>query len=48
MTRPLSQDLRSRLVAVVADGLSWAWFKARLHVELGEAGLTLPGRIMAP
>jgi len=25
-----------------------AWFKARLHVELGEAGLTLPGRMMAP
>ena len=25
-----------------------AWFKAGLHVELGEARLTLPGWMMAP
>ena len=25
-----------------------AWFKAGLHMELGEAGLTLPGWTMAP
>jgi len=29
-------------------GLSEAWFKAGLHMELGEAGLTLPGWTMAP
>ena len=25
-----------------------AWFKAGLHLELGKAGLTLPGRMTAP
>ena len=29
-------------------GRAWAWFKSGSHVELGEAGLTLPGRMMAP
>ena len=28
--------------------LCLAWFKAGLHVERGEAGLTRPGRMMAP
>ena len=28
--------------------LMTAWFKAGSHVELGKAGLTLPGGMMAP
>ncbi len=28
-------------------GRKRAWFKAGLHVDLGKAGLTLPGRMMA-
>ncbi len=36
---PWAEELERRLVA---------WFNAGLHVELGEAGLTLPGRMMAP
>jgi multidrug efflux system membrane fusion protein len=30
------------------QALNTAWFKAGLHMELGEAGLTLPGWTMAP
>jgi hypothetical protein len=29
-------------------GQEGAWFKAGLHMELGEAGLTLPGWTMVP
>ncbi len=41
-------EILELLQMVLKDMPKGAWFKAGLHMELGEAGLTLPGWTMAP
>jgi len=41
-------EWRKLIDAIPTDTVREAWFKAGLHIELGEAGLTLPGWAMAP
>jgi len=45
-TTELATFSRPAVIGTLAE--IGAWFKAGLHMELGEAGLTLPGWTMAP
>jgi len=40
--------MTDQLASLSAEEVWQAWFKAGLHMELGEAGLTLRGWTMAP